>query len=93
MDGEKDLAPSFVDVFSEAREITQLNIAVPALGEAVPGVSVLIKRAGRLIDRSGLMMLVSLGHVAQHRGAVGEVHTTFRARRASACVIRHFGQG
>ena len=93
MDGEKDFAPSFVDVLSEAREVTQLNVAVPTLGEAVLGIHVLVKRTGLLIDWSGLMVLMSLRHVAQHGGSVGEIHAALRARRSSTRIIRHFGQG
>ena len=52
MNGKENLAPSFVDVFSEAREITQFSIAMFALGEAIPGIRALIKRASCLIDRS-----------------------------------------
>ena len=85
MDGEENLAPSFVNVFAEAREITQFGIAMLALGEAIFGIRALIKRASCLIDRSGFMMFTPLGHVAQHRGAVGEVHTTCILGTARRC--------
>ena len=92
MDGIENFAPFFVDVFTKAREIIEFSAAVPTLGEAPFCVQVLIERAGWLINRSGLAVLMSLGHVAKHGGAIRKVDPTFRAWYTPAGRVRHLSK-
>ena len=92
MDGKENFAPFVVDMFAKAREITEFSVAVPTLGEATFCIRVLIELAGRLINWSGFVVFMSLGHVAEHGGAVRKVHTTFRAWRASAGKVRQLSE-
>ena len=59
----KHPASPLIDVLAETGEVAEFGFAVPALGKATQGITVLIEGARGLIDRPG--------------SAVGEVDTTF----------------
>ena len=65
-------------------------MTVATLGEAALGISVLIKRTVRLVDRSCFVVFVPLGHMAKHRSAVCKVDAAFGAGHAIIRLMGHF---